>query len=124
MNNLLTRKKHSKRIAKLALKKGMIDKEFYNDLYIEYYTEYKRPKRKTKNGYRFTRYYPELHHCTVDYWGEADETSIINMIEEEIYWTTCIFNDKGQTLKHGKTFKNTKSLIKYLQNKRRNYERK
>lgn len=124
MNKLLTRKKHSKRIAKLALKKGIIDKKFYKELYIEYYTEYKRPKRKSKGGYRITRYFPELHFCTVDYWGEADETSIIDMIEEEIHWATCEFDSKGQIIKHGRTFNNTKSLINYLHSKGNNYARK
>ena len=92
----------------------MIDKELYNDLYIEYYTEYKRPKRKSKLGYRFTRYYPELHYCTVDYYGEADEHSIIHNIEEQIYWSTVDINNKGEIIKHGQSFLKTKNLIKYL----------
>lgn len=114
MNTLLTRKKHSKRIAKILLKRNIIDKKFYDNLYIEYYTPYKRPNRKSKHGYRFTRYFPELHFCKVDYWGEADEISIIYMIEDMIYWNTCEFDNKGQTTKQGKTFKNTKDLINYI----------
>jgi hypothetical protein len=114
MNKLLTRKKHSKRLAKILLKQGEISREYYDNLYIEYYKEYKRPKRKTRWGCRFTRYYPELFHCTFDYWGEADETSIIDFTEEKIYWETVNIDGKGRVIKQGKSFKNTKDLIKYV----------
>ena len=46
MNKLLTRKKHSKIIAKLAFEKGIIDKKIYDNLYMEECNIYKRPKRK------------------------------------------------------------------------------
>lgn len=117
MNKLLTRKKHSKIIAKLAFEKGIIDKKIYDNLYMEEYNIYKRPKKKNKHGYRFTRYYRELHYCTVDYFGEANEFSIIYHIKEAIYWTTSLFNDNGETIEHGKSFLKTKDLIKYLRNK-------
>ena len=122
MNKLLTRKKHSKIIAKLLLKKENIDKKFYDNLYIEYYRIFKRPKRKNKYGHRFTRYYPELYFFKVDYYGEADEISVIYMIEEEIYWNTCIFNENGETIKHGLHFNKTKDLIKYIRVKNLKWE--
>lgn len=115
MNKLLTRKKHSKIIAKLLLEKGKIDKNFYDKLYIESYNIYKRPKRKNKYGHRFTRYYLELYYCTVDYWGEADEHSIIGMIKDKIYWDTAEINaNNGEIIKRGLSFGKTKYLIKYI----------
>lgn len=84
------RKKHSKILAKLALKTGLIDKKFYKDLYIESFVKFKcstrkRGKRKN-NKYRFSRYYDELFFCTTDYFGESDETSLIDFLKEIIYW--------------------------------------
>jgi len=115
MNKLLTRKKHSKIISKLALKKGLISKELYDNLYIAEYKEYKRVNKKNKYGYRFTRYYPELHYCTTDYWGEASETSIIYDVTEQLVWSeTHMTFYSDDIIKYYGKFKNTKAIIKYL----------
>lgn len=114
MNDLLTRKKHSKRIAKLAYKKGIIDKDFYNSLYLESHNVQRRPKSKNKYGYRFRRYYTELCFGSFDYWGEYDEYGLIDYVYEIIYWTLSEIDiESGKILKPYKNL-STLQIIQFL----------
>ena len=118
MNDRLTRKKHSKRIAGLALQAGLIDAKFYASLYLESYERQRRPKRKYRNGkYRLTRYYTELYYAVCDYWGEWDEVSLISYVNEILYWELNKMDDEGNALppviKIGGTLDTIRKLIKY-----------
>jgi len=117
MNKPLTYKKHSKIIAKLALSKNLIDKKFYDELYFEAFKSYGKPKRKSKSGYGFDRYYIELHYCTCDYWGEWDEHSLIDYIRDLFFYGSNAFDTvTGQPVKPVKYFSSTKEIIKHLRN--------
>jgi len=127
MNDLLTRKKHSKRIAKLALKKGLIDKKFYEELYLESYFVQRRIKKKNRRGYRLSRYYKELCYCSYDFKGEHNECSggcsgeyneysFIDYVRKSIFFIENDFNENGKTIKPVKQFNTNKKIIKYLSN--------
>lgn len=62
--------KQEKRIVRLMYQKGLIDDFKLSELYWERYklTE-KKMGRKPRKKYVFTTHYPEIHFCTVDYWG-------------------------------------------------------
>ena len=107
----LKRKKQSKRLAKVCLKKNIITKEFYDNLYIAAYIRERQPKRSFKNKYRCYRYYPELYYCNVDYWGEADEYSFIDTISDIVFWSHYDY----ETDTHNVNLSIDK-LIKYIKN--------
>lgn len=87
--------KQEKQIVQLLYKKGILNKKEVESLYWAEYRHLTRP-RKSKEKYRLSIYLPELHFCTYDYWGEADETSIVS-------WKT------------GSNFTRTKSRRKIIQ---------
>ncbi len=76
--------KDEKRIVRLLYRKGLIKE---TDLY---WAEYRHSGRtiKSPNGkYRHTVYFPEVHYCTTDYWGECDEHSIVDSILDNMHWS-------------------------------------
>lgn len=114
MNDRLTRKKHSLRIADLALEKGIIDKKLYDSLYFESYEIQRKPKRRNRHGYKFYRYYTELYWCSFDYWGECSEHGLIDYVWEIIFWTfSQIEAETGEIIKPFK-ISSTLKLIKFL----------
>lgn len=83
--------KQEKRIVRLLYRKGFITDAHFkcSDLYWQAYRVYKRPrKRKNSPKFRFSIYYPEVHYCSTDYWGESDEHSIVSFFLDTFYWTS------------------------------------
>jgi hypothetical protein len=77
-------KKEERLIVKLALRKGLINKDKANELAWQEFTQAckSRTPRKLTNGnnYRPKLYYPELMYTTFDYWGEGSEHSVVGDI--------------------------------------------
>lgn len=42
--------------------------------------------RKTESGFKYAIYLPEVHYCTVDYWGEADEHGLVDGVLDYLGW--------------------------------------
>jgi len=117
MNDLLTRKKHSKRIAELRA--GIIEQHLFDGLYLESYEKQRKPKKKFRHQgqVRFTRYYPELFYASTDYFGETNETSIINHVSEYLYYEVNKIDEMtGNMIKPVTCFNNTLSIIRHLKN--------
>ena len=85
MNKIITVKKHSRILAKLAFKKGIITKKHYQDLYWCNYNQYKICNRRDPHGYTYIRYFTQLYYCTCDYSGEYDEHCIDLDIMEYVF---------------------------------------
>lgn len=89
-----TLKKHSRIIAKLALKKGIITRELYDSLYIDAFRRNgmyrKRSVKKYKPKYSIPRYYRELYYWEIDYFGEVSEYAIIDHVRDLL-----LFNDEN-----------------------------
>lgn len=85
-------KKQEKRIVKLLYKKGLLFDYKLSDLYWNYYKVINKTKRKHGRKYKFSKYAPELHYSTVDYWGECDEHSLVGYIIDYLYWENVIEN--------------------------------
>ena len=77
---------------------------------------FKRPKRKRESGYKYVRYFPEIHFGTVDYWGDGDEYPLVDFILESLYWDNAIKGTEDDSDYPDSTFKykGRKWLIKYL----------
>lgn len=89
--------KQEKQIVKLLYKKGLLNKKEVESLYWAAYSRLTRPK-KSKEKYRISIYLPEIHFCSYDYFGEADEHSIVSAKTE-----------------YGNNFKNVRSRRKIIQ---------
>ncbi len=101
--------KQEKRLVKLLYKKGFLKDFKLHDFYWAEYHRSGRLYRSYKNN-RFTEYYPEIHYCTVDYWGEGDEYPIVSTIKEGLYWSGVDDGYPKSTFKHY----HRRKLIKYL----------
>lgn len=79
--------KQEKRIVKLAYKKGLL-KDFKTDDFYwqEYRSSGRKERRRNGKKYSFTIYLPEIHYCVFDYWGEADEYSVVESIRQQLHW--------------------------------------
>lgn len=113
--------KQEKRIVRLLYRKGFITDAHFKckDLYwAEYKTGRKRRQRKGEPKYKFSIYYPEVHYCSTDYWGESDEHSIVQHFLDTFYWTNI--DERNWNPNNGEfpktLFKNfdRKKFIKYL----------
>lgn len=80
MNKLLKFKKEEKRLVKLLYKKGLLAYFDLKEFYWAAYHKQRAKKRKHGRKFRGTVYFPEVHFCQTDYWGESDEHSIVNHI--------------------------------------------
>lgn len=80
MNKLLKFKKEEKRLITLLYKKGFLKNFKLSDLYWAKFSPCRNKKRKHGRKHRSTIYYPEVHFCTTDYWGESDEHSLIDEV--------------------------------------------
>ena len=79
--------KQEKRIVKLLYRKGFLKDFKVKDLYWQEYNWYTKKKYKSKySKYSYPVYMPEVHYMTTDYWGEADEYSIVETIKEHLWW--------------------------------------
>lgn len=109
--------KDEKRIVYLSYIKGFLKDFKVDDLY---WAEYKWVnKKKYKTGkYKFPVYMPEVHYCSVDYWGEADEHNIVSCVLEILYWGNIDTIDwdesSGEFPKSKFKPKSRKDIIKYL----------
>ena len=109
-----TFKKHSARIAKLALEAGMIDAKFFNELY---WAEYRQDRMRKKRGrkYRHCKYFTELHYWTCDYWGESDEHSLIGYVQDMLYWGNNSYDfEIGAFIEPIKYYHTTQQIINYF----------
>jgi hypothetical protein len=97
--------KREKRLAKLLYRKGFLTGEakldgpypfkltdlYWNDYKIsgiKYRNRRTYPQAISNRNIRWTEYLPELHFMTTDYWGEADEHAVIDLIR-------CCLIDEG-----------------------------
>lgn len=79
--------KQEKRIVKLLYRKGFLKDFKITDLYWAEFNWFRSRKYKSKRtGYTFPMYMPEVHYMTTDYWGESDEHSIVETINDEFWW--------------------------------------
>jgi hypothetical protein len=116
--------KEEKQIVYLLYRKGFIVKWKLSDLYWESYHWYNRKyyksKKYTSDGkkYRYGIYMPEVHFCTVDYWGESDEHSLVDSVLEGLYWehidTKNWDSDSGEYPQSTFPRMDRKQLIHYL----------
>ena len=114
-------KKQEKRIVKLLYKKGFLKDFEIKNFYWESFKCLNKKRYKSKSGYRYRQYVPELHFGTVDYWGEGDDKSIVDYVLDVLYWNNlenneiCI-DDEGYYLHPESTFKiqTREQFIKYL----------
>lgn len=107
--------KDEKRIVKLLYQKGFLkDSYSYDRLYWE---AFRSSGRKHRHGqYRFTTYYPEIHYCTSDYWGEYDDNCLTLTILDILYWEGVDDFDPGtETWPKSKAkIRNRQDLLKHL----------
>lgn len=84
--------KEEKRLVKLLYQKGFLTGP--HSLEGLYWAEYKPTGKKHKYGkHNFPSYYPEIHFCTRDYWGEYDEYALVDKVLEEFYWSEVKVDD-------------------------------
>jgi hypothetical protein len=109
--------KEEKQLVRLLYRKGFLSRKV-NDLYwAEYHFTGKKIKYK---GCKFshTLYFPEVHYCTVDYWGEADEHSIVDELFQTLWWdhaeTSNWDNTSGEWPTSSFKIVSRRKLIKYL----------
>ena len=92
--------KEEKQIVYLLYRKGLLKDFKVEDLYWQEYYWYNRKHYKSSGGYRWPVYMPEVHFSTSDYWGESDEHSIVDTINQHLYWgnidTTNWDSDSGE----------------------------
>ena len=99
-------KKHSVIIARLALRAGYITQSLYNDLYFASFRQRRRKRKSHKNRYWSLNYYDELYYCTVDYWGEADEHSLIRTVIDTHFWGEAKVDEvTGEILPRKKSYR-------------------
>jgi len=90
--------KQEKRIVRLLYRKGLLDEFKLRDLYWAEYHWFRRKMYKSKNTkYKYPIYMPEVHYCTTDYWGEADEHSVVSAILDRLYWINVDSKDLDRT---------------------------
>lgn len=111
MNTLRIKKKHSRRIADLALRKGFLDKKTYDALYMG---EGWGSVSVSQLGKMRRRDHKELYYDERDYCGEWDSTSVIELVHETLYWHLNKFDDFGEVIKPVRWLPTTKSMIKQL----------
>jgi len=108
--------KHSKRIAKEALKAGLIKEKLYKELYTASFKLKKKRKRPEKewpyNSYFL--YYKELFYLETDYWGEHDEISIIDDIQQKLFWSLNLITSHGALGLKREHFLSTLAILKVL----------
>lgn len=117
MNAILKYKKEEKRIVRLLYKKGFLKDFKIEDFYWQSYAKLRTKKRKHKRKHRNIIWLPEVHYSTTDYWGEGDEHSIVEHINEMFYWENADsdnLDDNGYPISSWKR-KSRIELIKYLQ---------
>lgn len=109
-------KKQEKRIVKLLYIKGFLDFKL-NELYwAEYHRMKNGRKRKGKRCSKI-RYAPEIHYCTVDYFGECDEYSVVDYVLQSLYWENAEKSPEdcdGDWPKSTFNYKGRKWFINYL----------
>lgn len=104
--------KQEKMIMRLMYRAGLLDGWKLTEMYLESFT---RSGKKYRSGkYKYDVYLPEVHYCTVDYFGEADEHSIVQAVENGLYWKDAVYDE--ETLATISCFGplSRKGLIKYL----------
>jgi len=110
--------KDEKRIIKLMYIKGLFKAFNISLKHIgwEYLSEGKRKrKRKGRNKWGYKEYKPELFLYTVDYWGEGDETSIVDILQQDLYWVSGHFDEEtSQFVAGDKKYYERSQLIAYL----------
>jgi hypothetical protein len=90
--------KQEKRIVRLLYRKGLLDGFKLRDLYWAEHHWFRGKKYKSKNTkYKYPIYMPEVHYCTTDYWGEADEHSVVSTILDHLYWINVDSGDLDRT---------------------------
>lgn len=114
--------KQEKRIVKLLYIKGLLNNFKVKDLYWASYRTTGKRYKSTEKKYRWTEYYPEVHYSTTDYWGECDEHSLVNHIQEMLYWTNIDernwnpnSGEMPKSLFKNLGIKHRKQFIKYLE---------
>jgi hypothetical protein len=118
--------KEEKQIVSLLYQKGLLEDFKITELYWAEYHWLNGKKYKSRTNsydgkrYRYPVYVPEIHYCTTDYWGEADEYSIVNTILDHLYWDNI--DDENWDETSGDFPKSTfntrmtrKQFIKYLE---------
>jgi hypothetical protein len=109
--------KEEKQLVYLLYRKGFLTDFNLKDLYWESYYWYNKKCYKSKiSKYRFPIYFPEVHFCTTDYWGESDEHSIVNHVKGILYWGNIdIKNWDGEEYPKSTFNKlNRQQFLKYL----------
>lgn len=110
--------KQEKQIVTLMYKKGMITNFKLENLYWAEYKWLRKKKYKSRGGYKYPLYMPEIHFGTVDYWGECDEHSLVNDLIDSLYWEHVDYETWDETSGEFPKSKfprlNRVQLIKYL----------
>lgn len=58
-----------------------------------YWAEYLKSNKKKRGKYKFIIYKPEIHFCKFDYWGEADEYSVVQRCDQEMFYSNYPIDD-------------------------------
>lgn len=109
MNTLRIRKKHSRRIADLAFRKGFLDKETYVILYTGEGWGPIPVKGKLRR-----RDHRELYFDEFDYSGDCEAVSLIEHIHHIMHWQYNQFDDSGNEVSPIRRFPSTLSMIREL----------
>lgn len=112
MNTLRIRKKHSRRIADLAFRKGFLDKETYDILYMS--EGWEPISVSGRQGKMRRRDHRELYFDEWGYSGECDAVSLVEHIHQVMYWHLNKFDDFGNEIRPVRCFPSTWSMIKQL----------
>lgn len=111
--------KDEKRIVKLLYQKGLIKDSELSGYYWQDYRTGKRPRRKNKNGYRWTDRLPEVHYWTTDYFGESDEHSLVDFVIDGLYWGQSYENGYDEygmpNIESNFKYKGRSAFIKHLE---------
>jgi hypothetical protein len=114
MTPVRTFKKQEKIIVTLLYKKGYIEKKQIPELYwAEFFRTNRTKKGSKKSKNKFHTYFPEIHYCSVDYWGEADEHSIVNEVLDNLLWSNVV-EENGPHTKSSFMYKGRVWFIRYL----------
>jgi hypothetical protein len=108
--------KHSKRIAKEALKANLIKEKLYKELYTASFKVKKKrrnPKKECPSNIYFV-YYKELHYLETDYWGEHDEVAIIDDIQQKLFLGLNLMTSHGTLGLKTEHFTDTLTILKLL----------
>lgn len=104
--------KEEKRIVRLLYRKGLIDNHDPNNLYWTDYN-YLFNRREYKNRVPVM----EVHFCSVDYWGEVDEHSLVSEHLELLWWDGAydFCDETGYPDKSTFNIRDRRGFIKYLE---------